>query len=368
MILASIGVGNGDDAFKAGAEAASDALASLPMKKANLMIVFGSVAFDQDRLLQGIAKISEDALIVGCSTAGEISSDGLCMSKTVVILALLSDQIEFYGSVGHHIGWNPKEAGRDVAGDIQYRSNGYVKTALMFLDVISGKGEEVLAGAIERFGRTFPLFGAAASDNELFFETYQYLNEKVFSGSVVGLGMSGNFTIGYGLAHGFLPIGVGRKVTKSEGTTLYELDGKPAVDIYKDYFGEEHVNELREGLLSGLAVAYPLGVTLPGKKSRVLRNPLFVDAKGAMTFSGSIPVDSDIRLMLSGKDEVFESATQAAKDAKMMLGAKKPKAVIVLNSVARKKLLAADADEEIRLIQQVMGRDVPIFGFVKKVK
>lgn len=363
MISVSVGIGTGDDAYKAGLEACDDVFERLAPLPNVALIVFSSVAFDQDKLMEAVKKSAPNAAIVGCSTAGEMSSDGLSAEKSVVVMGISSDTAEFLSSVGHHVLWNPKEAGAQVAGDIQYRSHGYAKSALLFFDVITGKGEDILRGAIERSGENFPLYGAAAGDDLLFFETYQYEGGKAYTGSVVGLGFVGNISLGYGRAHGFLPIGTGRKVTRSEGTTLYEVDGMPAIDVYKEYFGEDYLGQLREGLLSGVAVTYPLGVGIPGEYGYMLRNPVFVDAKGAMTFTANIPVGAEVRLMLSGKDEALASAELAAKDALRAIGGKKPKGAIVLDSIARKKLLGGDADEEVRTIQRVLGRDVPIVGF-----
>jgi hypothetical protein len=363
MISVSVGIGTGDNAYKAGLEACDDVLKHLTPAAHTALIVFASVSFDQDKLMEAVEKSVPGATIVGCSTAGEMSSDGLSGEHSVVIMGISSDTVEFLSSVGHHVLWNPKEAGAEAAGNIQYRSRGYAKAALLFFDVITGKGEDILRGAIERCGEEFPLFGAAAGDDLLFFETYQYEGGKAYTGSVVALGFVGDVTIGYGRAHGFLPIGTGRTVTRSEGTTLYEIDNKPAVDVYKDYFGDDYLLQLREGLLSGVAVTYPLGVDIENSYGYILRNPIFVDAKGAMTFTANIPVGSQVRLMLSGKEEALASAEQAAKDALNALGGKRPKGAIILNSIARRRLLGVSADEEVRIIQRVIGRDVPIAGF-----
>lgn len=363
MISVSVGIGTGDDAYKAGLEACDDVLEHLAPAPNVALIVFASVAMDQDKLMEAVAKSAPSASIVGCSTAGEMSSDGLSAEKSVVIMGIASDTAQFLSSVGHHVLWNPKEAGAQAAGDIQYRSHGYANAAILFFDVITGNGEDILRGAIERCGEEFPLYGAAAGDDLLFFETYQYEGGKAYTGSVVALGLLGEVSVGYGRAHGFLPIGPGRIVTRSEGTTLYEVDGMPAVDVYKEYFGDDYLSQLREGLLSGVAVTYPLGVTTENEYGYILRNPIFVDGKGAMTFTANIPVGAEVRLMLSGKEEALASAERAATDALQALAGKKPKGAIVLGSIARKRLLGPDADEEVRTIQRVIGRDVPIVGF-----
>ncbi len=363
MITSSVGVGTDHDAYKAGREACTQAISGIPTdQKINLLIVFGSTTFDQDQLIAGISETVPDAQLIGCSSAGEISSEGFSTEKSVVVMAIASDQMRFWGAVGNHILWNPLQAGEDCANTLQYDSHGYITSALMFVDVLTGSGDKTLAGVINKLGEKFPLFGGAASDDLLFFETFQYLNGKAYNGSIVGMGMSGDY-LAVGVAgHGFLPIGIARKVTKAEGTTLYEVDDKPASSIYEEYFGEEHLSELHDGLLPSLAISYPLGVFAPDSNDVVIRNPIFVDQKGAMTFTSEIPVGSEIRLMISDIERGMETTEQVANDALKRLGGRKPKAVIVVNSVARKKMLGLHADEEIEMIQRIFGRDVPIIG------
>jgi len=185
----------------------------------------------------------------------------------------------------------------------------------------------------------------------------------VYRGSIVGMGLSGDYHTASVAMHGFLPIGISRVATRSEGTTLFELDGKPASSIYEEYFGEDHVHELHDGLLPALAVAYPLGVFTDDNNDVVLRNPIFVDQKGAMTFASGIPEKSEIRLMISDIDRGLETAERAAREVLKKLQGRTPKAIIVVNSAARKKMFGLRADEEIEIIQRIIGRDVPIAGY-----
>lgn len=363
MIVANVGIGSGSDAEKAGREACLQALSGLPGEKAKLLIAFGSATFDQEKLLSGISSVSADSLLVGCSTAGEISSEGLSTDKSVVVMAIQSDTVSCWGSVGQHLMQDGRRAGEECANALQYDSHNFVSSALLFLDVMNGKGDTALEGFIARAGANFPIYGGAAADDLLFFETFQYLNKSAYSNSLVGLGLSGNFVTAGVAMHGFLPIGISRKVTRSEGTTLYELDGKPAVSIYEEYFGEEHLSNLREGLLPSMAISYPLGIFSSDKNDVFLRTPVFVDKKGAMTFTASIPEGSDVRLMISDIEEGLHTAELVAQQLLRELKGKRPRAAIIFNSVSRKRMLGLRADEEISTIQKILGRDVPIAGY-----
>ncbi len=163
--------------------------------------------------------------------------------------------------------------------------------------------------------------------------------------------------------HGFLPIGRAQLVTKTRGTSLVELDGKPASSIYQEYFGAEHFAELHGGSLPTLAASYPLGISSPDRDDVLLRNPIAVEKDGTMTFTAPIPFGTETRLMISDTARGLETVELVAKRVAEGLKGRKPKAVIVVDSMTRKRMIGPRADEEVETIQRILGRDVPIAGY-----
>jgi hypothetical protein len=216
---------------------------------------------------------------------------------------------------------------------------------------------------LDSLGEHFPVVGGASGDDFKFEKTYQYLNGEVHSGTVVGLGLVGDFKIGIGVKHGWLPIGAPMKVTKSSGAVLHELDGKPAINIYRDYFGEEEAKKLQEETLAKLAITYPLGMTVAGSEEMLIRDPITVDEKGSITCAAEIPEGSEIQLMIGSREEAVKVAKVAAEKAVEQLDGLPPKAVIIFNCIARNKLFGDRSGEEIKAIQEVVGRETPLIGF-----
>ncbi len=366
MITASVGVGTSDNAYRAGTEAVEQALLKLLLpssQKVSVAFVFGSVGYDQDQLILGINSALPGVLVVGCSSAGEISTEGLSTEGSVVVLLISSDQMEFFGTIAHHLLWNAKQSGEECSNTLLYNSHGYVSSVWYFIDALSGNSDAVTSGAFERLPPKTPIHVACAGDDLLFYQTYEYFNDKAYSGSVVGLGLSGNYHEASIIVHGYLPIGIEHHVTKSDGAILHELDGKPAASIYEDYFGQDYFAELHRGLLPSLAVGYPLGLFTDDDDTVIIRNPIIVGKKGEMTCMGDIPQGAQLRLMVSDATRGIEVAKQAAEAIMKKLDGRKPKAVMMLSSVARKKMLGSQVNEEIEAVQQVVGRDVPIVGF-----
>lgn len=357
-----VGVSEGDDAYTVGANACQDALTKLG-DKADLVIVFSSSKYDQEKMLAGVRSVSGDSLLVGSSTAGEITTDGPAKKPSVAVMLMKSPDIKFHAAVGDNIAANPRDAGKRAAEEVKKIAGEELKAFVMLPDVLVGNGADIVRGVLDSLGEHFPVVGGASGDDFMFEKTYQYLNDKVYSGTVVGLGLTGNLKIGIGVKHGWLPVGAPMKVTKSAGAVLHELDGKPAINIYRDYFGEEEAETLQKETLAKLAITYPLGMTVAGSDEMLIRDPITVDANGSITCAAEIPEGSEIRLMVGSREEAVKVAKVAAEKAVEQLDGEEPKAVIIFNCIARSKLFGERSGEEISAIQEAVGAQTPLIGF-----
>jgi hypothetical protein len=364
MITAQVGISSDQDAFSAGAEACTMAFGAIGEMPVRLVIVFASVEYNQEDVIRGVRSVSADAFLVGASTAGEITTAGPASRHSVAVMVVSSDTVSISGAVGENVKNGAQEAGASVAKQVKKQADDdALKLFMMLPDVLVGNGADIVRGVLSELGPHFPVVGGAAGDDFKFEKTYQYLNDKVYSGTVVGVGFAGEFTFGIGVKHGWLPIGIPRKVTRSEGAVLHELDGKPAVEIYEDYFGKENSNELRTQPLAQLAITYPLGMKVEGSDEFLLRDAITADEHGSITCAAEIPEGAEIRLMIGSRDEAVKVAEQAANNAVEQLDGKVPKAVIIFNCIARNKLFGEHSGDEISAIQKAVGSETPLIGF-----
>lgn len=356
-----VGVGTSSDSNpkEAGAEACRQALAKV--SNPELFIVFSSSKFDQKEMLSGVKEVSKDVPLIGCSTAGEITSAGAA-EGSVAVMAIQSDSVDFTIGKGGDLKTGVREAGAQLAKDITGRAKDKVNCLLMLTDVLNGNGAEVVRGIQDILGSDALIVGGAAGDDFSFKQTFEYYNDDISSSTVVGVGLSGNVGIGIGVRHGWVSIGMPMKATKSEGAVLKELDGRPAVSIYEDYFGKK-AEELREEPLAKLAITYPLGMSVEGSDELLIRDPITVDAEGAITCAAEIPEGAEVRLMIGSKEEAIVAAKDAAQKALAQLSGKTPRVAIIFNCIARRKLFGRYANDEITAIQGILGKDVPVIGF-----
>ena len=363
-IQAGVGQSSKKDPFETGFEACKLALEKLGGKKADLVVVFSSVALDPKEVIRGVREASDNVLLIGCSDAGSITIAGPA-KNSVGVMAISSDKLNFYTGLKEGIKDGAREAGQGVAKEIQENAKEPLKAFLMFPDVLSGNGADIVRGVLDVLGEHFVVLGGAAGDDFLFEKTYQYKDGEVVSGAVAGLGISGDFVMGAGVRHGWMPIGSPMIVTKSKGSVVYELDNKPAIRIYEDYFGEERAKDLKNEPLARLAITYPLGIKVSDLDEYLIRDPITADENGAITCAAEIPEGSEVRLMIGSKEKAIEAAQDAARKLMKDFQEKKakPKFVLMFNCIAREKLFAQKANDEIQAVMKIIGADVPLLGF-----
>lgn len=359
MIKTGLGVSKNINSFEAGKEACEQALAKIN-NQADFLLVFSSSKFNSEELMKGIQEKSKGIKLIGCTTAGEIATEGPD-KESVAILAIQGDNIKFTTAQGANLKDGATKAGEELANNLK-KGDANINSLIMLTDVLTGNGADVVRGLQNVLGKNFLIVGGAAGDDFIFKQTFEFYDDRVLSGNVVGVGLSGNFSKGVGVRHGWESIGLPMKATKSEGAVLKELDGKPAVSIYEDYFGKK-AEELRKEPLARMAITYPLGMAVEGSDELLIRDPITVDENGWITCAAEIPEGSEVRLMIGSKDKAIDAAKDAARHALDQLNGKKAKAVIIFDCIARQKLFGRDAHNEIEAIRKVIGDDVPVIGF-----
>src|SRR6185436_20796897 len=106
--------------------------------------------------------------------------------------------------VGENINISARNAGKVAADKVKGQAAEPLQAFMMFPDVLAGNGADTVRGVLDSLGAHFPVVGGASGDDFAFLKTYQYVNDKDYSGAVVGLGLTGNFKMGIGVKHGWV--------------------------------------------------------------------------------------------------------------------------------------------------------------------
>lgn len=357
-----VGFSTEKNPFEAAIIASSQAQAQITQKKPNLIIVFSSVHFQGKKLLEGIYYVfGKNVNILGCSGAGVITESGV-YKYGLVLMAIHSQKIKFDFGLIHQINKDyPRESGEKF-GRLALKNLGTStrEVCLIFSNGLIEKGSEMLMGIKEVLGRSFPIIGASSADNFHFYKTYQYFNKETLNNALVGTILSGEGVFGYGIKHGWQPLGRPHLVTKSSANTIKRIEDRPAVEIYKDYF-KKNIDEIKS-LLGQISILYPLGIYLSDEEEYLLRNVLRIDNDGGIVCQGDIPEGSQIRIMMGTKESALQATRQAAWEAKNAIKNTPVLGAIVFESVSRVKLLGYRINEEINIVKNILGEKVPFIG------
>ncbi len=350
------------NAYEAGRDAALQVKNKLDMEP-TIVWVFASIHYDQKELLKGVTSVLPETMMVGCTTDGEISNNGLTV-ESVVLLGMASDQVSFYPAMISEISKNSFEAGARLAEQFKEFKTEYIQ---IFSDGLTGNGSEIIKGIQSVLGKTVKIAGGTAGDGSLFQKTYQYFNGQVATDALIGVAFEGDFRYGTGVQSGWTTIGVAKQVTKAEKNVVAELDGKSALEVYEKFLGPH------ASLLPAVGVEYPLGLLGPSGDVQqdgyfLCRATMGVDReKGTITFAGDIPQGASVKMTMGSEGDILDAVKKATSQAldRLKNGGMvvKPCAVFFYSCMARKIVLGSKTNDEITAIKNIVGEDIPIIGF-----
>lgn len=331
-------------------------LAPLVALQPDLILAFGSVDLLK-ATAPALATAFPAARRIGCSTAGEISDAGVTDNTCVLTAVRFEKTVLAEASVRLADMDDSLDAGRRLGARLAKEG---LRAVLLFGQGVQINGSALLAGMSSVLGAQLPITGGLAGDGGAFRQTWVLDGDGVASDTIVALGLYGDsLNFSHGSFGGWSPFGPARKVTRSAGNILYELDGKPALEVYKRYLGE-HANGLpASGLLFPLAM---LG--RDHDEIGLIRTILGVDeSDGSLTLAGEIVADGYLKLMHANTDALVDGAEAAAAAAQKMSGSHASGLVLLVSCVGRKLVMGGRVDEEVEAVSAVLGQHAVLAGF-----
>lgn len=341
--------------FKINAAGAIAALA-LPADT-QLLLVFGNRGLlQQPDLFSRLRNSCPDAVIAGCSTAGEIC--GTEVHDNTIILTAVRFKSTSVRMVAEHVAVAADSRNAGIALTRQLLGDN-LRHILVFSDGLNVNGSDLVQGLREPLPANVNVTGGLAGDGADFRETAVLANAPAEPGRIAAIGFySETLRIGYGSVGGWDAFGPERLITRSEGNILYELDGESALALYKKYLGL-HADELPS---SGLL--FPLALRLPDSGTPVVRTILGVnEAQQSMTFAGDMPKGCYAQLMKANFNRLVDGAIGAAEVNRTQLDGHSAELAILISCIGRKLVLQQRIEEETEGVADVLGPQAALAGF-----
>src|ERR671913_2620759 len=289
---AGVGMSRHHSPSIAGHEAAEQALENAGLEKPDFVFMFASVGYDQRSLLQAVREATGGAPLSGCSGEGTISGDYANESNfSVVVMVISSEELRWRNGLATGLGADSRATGQLVAQSLSSDLGADAVGLFVFPDGTTVNFDHFFAGlegdlSSDRF---LPIWGGGAGDNLAMRQTYQYCDDKVVSDGVAYALLSGEALPAWAIDVGYVPIGGERKVTRSQGNVIYEIDGKPAVEVLQEYLPDP---ALAENWGARLANSFALCFRAPNyikDEDYIFRAVLSVNkAKGSLTLATEV--------------------------------------------------------------------------------
>ena len=324
----------------------------------NLVLVFAAPRFfTAPDFAEQLTAAFPAARRVAVSTAGEISSKGVS-EDSAVISAIRFERTPFRVVATDIAGMaDSTAAGRRLAEQLQAPD---LKAVILLSQGVAVNGSDLIAGVVEVLGRDIPLTGGLAGDYGAFTQTWTLLDETVSDRLLLAIGLSGAaIEFAHGSFGGWQSFGPARRATRVKGNVLFELDGEPALEIYRRYLGEYAKDLPASGLLFPFAI-----LTDDRQESGLIRTLLSVDeSDGSLTLAGDIPPDGFLKLMHASTEALVDGAEAAAEAARDMLEADGQGLALLVSCIGRKLVMGDRVDEEVEAVGAVFGQGCQLTGF-----
>ena len=323
-----------------------------------LLIFFGAAEQSViEEELDSLSKQFPDSAMVGCSTAGEIyQQEVFDDSISLAIVHFERTQIKLV-STEINDSRDSKNAGFELAKLLDGKD---LKAAMVLSEGLLVNGSDLVLGLNDGLSEEIVITGGLAGDGDRFENTWVWNNGKFHQGNISAVGFYGNqLGFSHGSRGGWKVLGPDREVTLSDNNVLYELDGKPALQLYKKHLGELEKELPASGLL------FPLAIRSDREEGDIVRTILAVDEKEqSITFAGNIPQGARVRLMRASFDQLVDGALDAAENVDLSnYQDDSPILSIAISCVGRRLLLGQRTEDELEVVLQELPDNSQQIGF-----
>jgi hypothetical protein len=309
-----------------------------------------------------------DTLLIGASTAAEFTEQET--SKGAVVLAAIAGDFKAFAAMGRGLGAALEETATKVAEALPHAVEGYpYATGILLLDTLTGNGEEATLLTAALFEGKLRLAGGAAgadlgADPKT---TLVACGREVASDAMVLALLYSRSPLGVAVQHGHQPITDTVKVTRSEGSRVYEIDGRPAWDVWLEKTRERALlRGIDPDMLSSrpdftsYLILYQAGLdTGSGLK---IRTPFFRNPDKSLDFACGVLQGTELKITESFPEPQIASARRAAREARAALSGRRVAGALVFDCACRGLILEEDFPKAVTAMSEELG-DAPIAGF-----
>lgn len=217
-------------------ETASHVKKELAGASCDLLIVFVSETYedlDPSAFMAMLADFIPSRTVIGCNSSGVITdAKEIEMEPAVAVLAMHLDGVDIYPFQLNESDIASLKEGSELINTLDIYPPDKPRF-IVLADPMSFDAAKFLHLANEGY-KGLPVIGGLASGAVMGAPNWLCLNGVAFREGLVGLALTGDIEFDVIVSQGCRPVGKPYVITKAEGNVLYELAGRPALEIVRE--------------------------------------------------------------------------------------------------------------------------------------
>ena len=337
-----------EDSYRAGRKAAEQAVKSSGQPA--LTFLFTTDSYDQELAFEAVKGAVGNSKLVGFCAGGVITSEGAF--QQAIGVGTLSGPIRVATSLQEGLSENPRSVGRRTGEELL--ASGIDKgTVIILADGFASNIGQMVGALYDSMDPDFSYIGGSAGDNLRFFKTCQFTETGKKSDALAAALLNG-VAIQTGIGHGWKPRAGPLVITMARGKRVFQIDGRPAFDVYSERLGGIPRDEFPQW-----GMRYPLGIPdIFG--NYLIRDPLSANEDKSIDFITEIPANAVVNMMEGNVPDLIATAESVAKVTAEKVA--EPKFALVFDCISRHLLMGKEFEKELRSIREAVGMEVPILG------
>lgn len=364
---AGVGMSHHRNPRVAGREAAEQALGAAGVEEPDFVLMFASVGYDQRALLDAVREATGGAPLCGASGEGVIAGAEADESNfSVAVMAIRSDELRFSNTIATGLKADSEAAGRTIGKAVGKDLSADTLGLLLFADGLTFNFDRFVAGLEGELNldHLLPVFGGTSADNWELKRTYQYCDDEITSDGVACALLSGQARLAWSVNHGCIPIGAERKVTRCDGNLIHEIDGKPVLEVLKEYLVGDEIDNWNQAVVN-LCLGFKAPAHMTEEDEYLIRfMPARDDAAGSITISTEVSEGTSVWMTRRDYDKIATGVDRIAREIKQAIGGNRPKMVFQFDCAGRGKVVLRDHQKVqlLETLQQELPSGVPWMG------
>ena len=364
MISAGTSYSKHKSALIAARTAAAEALKKSSAAKADIAVFFASAKYRRhyEAILEIIKTTTGATSIVGASACGILTEDTeIERQASIGIMVIASDQLTHESFLVSDLQENSFLAGETVGRFLREKIQ--AELLLLFPDPFSFQSPLFFDG-LENTCGYLPIIGGAAAEDGREIKTYQMEGGRTAFDAVSGIAFGGKFRFETGITRSCRPFGEPLRVTRADGHSIYEMDGRPAYDILLESISHiefRDPNQIFQNIFLGLPMKnFQTDFT---SDHYLVRHIMGVNAKkGMLTCTSPVLEGEFVTFTFRDPNLARQDLRLTLEDLQGRLGDSKPALGFYFNCCARGENLYGQPGEDVALIRQYFP-GVPLLGF-----